>query len=404
MATNLRESYELLGLPTNATEEEVRKAYKQKARECHPDKNPDDPQATEKFQALRQGYERIVSGSSEEPDDAEYFSGFDNFFHFVIFREMMRRRMREAMMARMFGGIFEDDSDLDEDDFPFGSFPSFGGPFFHQRPRHHESSTRSRNFRFRDQEDSQNGRSSYERGSSAKPPKKQKDRKKNFRKPSYSDCNGNSDGAKQRQSSSKQETTFESDHDETTKYKYGREDFNRGERETCGEERAKPNMFSKSKQRNKNKSQMTASEWQKGRKSKKHHKKRQTAKSSNSSPVKCQASEEKPDWDNRSSQQFSPKTPRNSDRQEDHCCSSAASSPNCDNWVPADTKNSAGGKTQLKSGQFGRELNSVEYDEKVKGTSEREKPGGNRSETIPESLRGEKNGVETDGKPFKDTV
>ena len=266
MATNLRESYELLGLPTNATEEEVRKAYKQKARECHPDKNPDDPRATEKFQALRQGYERIVS-SEEADQDVEYFSGFDNFFHFVILREMMRRRMREEMMARMFAGLFEDDSDFDEaDDFLFGR------PFFHQRSRHQESSTRSRNFRFRDQEHTQNGTSSCR--SSGKPPRKQEGRKKG-RKSSFSDCNGNNDGAKQAQrpSSSKQGTTFDSDHDATTNCKYGRQDFNR-ERETCSEERAKPNMISKSKQRNKNKSQMTASEWQKGRKTKKHHKKK----------------------------------------------------------------------------------------------------------------------------------
>ena len=329
MATNLRESYELLGLPTNATEEEVRKAYKQKARECHPDKNPDDPRATEKFQALRQGYERIVS--SEEPDqDVEYFSGFANFFHFVIFREMMRRRMREEMMARMFQGIFEDDSDLDEtDDFLFGR------PFFHQHSRHQGASTRSHNFRFQDQEDTQNGRSSYQCGPSAKPPKKQKGRKKNLRKSWYSDCDGNSDDAKQahRQSSSKQETTFDSDHDVTTDYKYGREDF-RGEREKCGEERAKPNMPSKSRQRNKNKSQMTASEWQKGRKPKKHHKKKQTAKSSNSP----QASEEKSDWDYRS---------RNSNGRQDeeeHCCSSSPSSPNIKYWDLGDTKNAAEGE------------------------------------------------------------
>lgn len=377
MATNLRESYELLGLPTNATEEEVRKAYKQKARECHPDKNPDDPRATEKFQALRQGYERIVS-SEETDEDVEYFSGFDNFFHFVMLREMMRRRMREEMMARMFQGLFADDSDLDEgDDFLFGR------PFFHQRSRHQGSSTRSHNFRFRDQGDTQNGRSSYECGSSAKPPKKQKGRKKNFR---------NSDGAKQAQRprSSKQETTFDSDRDVTTNYKYGWDDFN-GERETCGEERAKPNMFSKSKQRNKNKSQMTASEWQKGRKTKKHHKKKQTAKFSNSP----QASEEKSDWDNRS------KAPRNSNGRQDeeeHCCSSAPSSPNSKCWEVGDAKNAAEGKSQLNSGQFGNEMNAMEYDEKIKDTctSERGNPGDSSSETIPESLKCEKDGARGD--------
>ena len=361
MATNLRESYELLGLPTNATEEEVRKAYKQKARECHPDKNPDDPEATEKFQALRQGYERIVS--SEEPDqDAEYFSGFNNFFHFVIFREMMRRRMRQAMMARMFQGIFEDDSDVEEaDDFLFGR------PFFHQRSRHHETSSRSHDFRFHDQEDSRSGRSSYERrGSSAKPPKKQKGRKKNLRKPPYSDCNENSDETKQAQSFSEQEATFDSDHDVTTNYKCGREDFN-------GEESPKPKIFSKSKQRNKNKSQMTASEWQKGRKPKKHHKKKQTAKSTNSS----KASEEKPDWD---------KTSRNSNRRQQEeeqqsRCSSASSSPNSKHWELGDTKYAAESKSQLSSDELGRELNSVKYDEQVKDTCTSER--GN--------LKGEKN-------------
>ena len=49
MAASLRESYELLGLSTSASEEEVRRAYKQKARECHPDKNPDDPTRQRNF-------------------------------------------------------------------------------------------------------------------------------------------------------------------------------------------------------------------------------------------------------------------------------------------------------------------------------------------------------------------
>ncbi|KAJ7365440.1 hypothetical protein OS493_005547 [Desmophyllum pertusum] len=222
-----------------ASDEEVRKAFKQKARECHPDKNPDDPQATEKFQALRQGYEKIISGSSEEPDHEEYFSGFDSFFHFMIFREMMKRRMREEMMARMFGGIFEDDSDREEDDL----FGAFGRPFFHH-PRHHESSARSQNSRFRDQEDSRYGRSSYERGSSAKPQKKEtKDRKKNPRKPSYAERNRNSDGPKHAQSqnhnSSQRETTFDSHYDETTKGKYGKDDLNEESRATCDEQRPK---------------------------------------------------------------------------------------------------------------------------------------------------------------------
>ena len=280
MARSLRESYELLGLPTNASEEEVKRAYKQKARECHPDKNPGDPKATERFQALQQGYERIVSGSSAageyEDDDEQFFGGFPSFFHFVMFQEMMRRRMEEQMMARMFGGIFfEDDSD-DDDDIPFGFF---GMPFF-QRPRHYpHSSARSHRWHFR--ENSRYERSSYEPragGTSAsKPPKKEK------RKPRRPAETGGGNGNKpkttepQKENTQKHNKTFD---DGNSKSNYREKDspFN-AERPAHGEERPeKQNTAPKSKQKSKNKSQMTSSEWQKGRKHKKGKGKRQNAK------------------------------------------------------------------------------------------------------------------------------
>lgn len=53
------EFYQILGLKSNATESEIKQAFKKKAMELHPDKNRNDPKATEKFQQLNEAYETL---------------------------------------------------------------------------------------------------------------------------------------------------------------------------------------------------------------------------------------------------------------------------------------------------------------------------------------------------------
>lgn len=52
-----RDYYEILGVERNATEEELKKAYRKKAMQYHPDRNPDDPQADELFKEAAEAYD-----------------------------------------------------------------------------------------------------------------------------------------------------------------------------------------------------------------------------------------------------------------------------------------------------------------------------------------------------------
>ncbi|XP_043225300.1 dnaJ homolog subfamily C member 5-like isoform X2 [Amphibalanus amphitrite] len=48
--------YELLSLPKTATQEEVKKTYRRLALKFHPDKNPDNPEAAEKFKEINRAH------------------------------------------------------------------------------------------------------------------------------------------------------------------------------------------------------------------------------------------------------------------------------------------------------------------------------------------------------------
>ena len=63
-----REYYDLLGVSTNASAGEIKKAYYKRARECHPDRCPGDDEAAGKFQALGHAYQIL----SNEQTRANY--------------------------------------------------------------------------------------------------------------------------------------------------------------------------------------------------------------------------------------------------------------------------------------------------------------------------------------------
>lgn len=90
MATKGLDYYEVLGVPRGASEKEIKKAYRRLARKYHPDLNPGDRSAEEKFKQIQEAYEVLsdpkkremydrygFADARGEPGGGFDFSGFD---------------------------------------------------------------------------------------------------------------------------------------------------------------------------------------------------------------------------------------------------------------------------------------------------------------------------------------
>ncbi len=109
-----RDYYEILEVPRNATKEEIKKAYRKKALQYHPDRNPGDKEAEEKFKEAAEAYDVLSDDEKRRRYDqfghagvnggAGGAGGFEGFDINDIFSR--------------FGDIFAD--------FGFGGFGGFG--------------------------------------------------------------------------------------------------------------------------------------------------------------------------------------------------------------------------------------------------------------------------------------
>ena len=69
--------YQILGIPRAASQAEIQKAYRKLARKFHPDMNPDDKSAKEKFKKIQEAYDVLNDPQKREMYD-RYGSAFES--------------------------------------------------------------------------------------------------------------------------------------------------------------------------------------------------------------------------------------------------------------------------------------------------------------------------------------
>lgn len=78
MTTTKRDYYEILGVTKNATKDEIKKAYRKQALKFHPDKNPGDKSAEDKFKEAAEAYEVLSSDEKRSKYDRFGHAGLGN--------------------------------------------------------------------------------------------------------------------------------------------------------------------------------------------------------------------------------------------------------------------------------------------------------------------------------------
>ena len=94
-----RDYYEVLGVNRDASDEDIKKAYRKLAMKWHPDRNPENPKAEEHFKEAKQAYE-ILSDSKKR-------SAYDQFGHAGVDPSSMAGAGAGAVFSG-FGDVFSD--------------------------------------------------------------------------------------------------------------------------------------------------------------------------------------------------------------------------------------------------------------------------------------------------------
>ncbi len=105
--SNKRDYYEVLGVSKDATETEIKKAFRKKAMEYHPDRNPENPEAAEKFKEATEAYDILSNSEKRSSYDRFGFSGVQSDFSSVNMGDF-------SSFSDLFSSLFRDDFSGDD--------------------------------------------------------------------------------------------------------------------------------------------------------------------------------------------------------------------------------------------------------------------------------------------------
>lgn len=95
----MRDYYSILGLRKGASESEIKKAYRAKAKQYHPDRNK-HPRAAEAFVLVNEAYEMLLNPSFQSASIAEDLEKRKKYYGSSKAGEMKSEERREAARAR----------------------------------------------------------------------------------------------------------------------------------------------------------------------------------------------------------------------------------------------------------------------------------------------------------------